>query len=156
MTLKEWWTAHPKSDLGVALVGGALTFAGLDAQAFQSLAEAVTATGGVLLGMAAVVYGLFQQSTSSSVRMVRAAYRTELAANWKAIMFGFIWVCALAMAAMVVFPLAAVVAIPALGFAGTLLLARAARMATLLSLYLTIDKADSLPKLEIRPDIAKR
>lgn len=62
MTLKERWIKHPGSDFLVALLGGGLLALprSLTDDAFFALAPTVAETAGVLLGMGAVVYGLFQ------------------------------------------------------------------------------------------------
>ena len=49
-----------------------------------------------------------------------------------------------------------ILALGLLGVSATFMFIRAARMSWLLRLYLSMDEADSLPKLEVRQDIAER
>mgnify|MGYP000935013473 CR=1 FL=1 len=156
MTIKERWVSRPWWDLLTALAGLGLYLVGMVDSGFYEMCGGVAGTSGVLLGMASVVYSLFQQSSSERVRMLRIAYRDELRKNWTATLAGFVVVSAVALLAIPAWSLSQEAAKLFLGYSTALLIFRSVRMVWLLRLYLKVDSADAVPSLTLRNDIGRR
>lgn len=155
MTIKDKWLEHPRVDAVLGSVGLLAPLIPSSQDILLAAGGAVAATSGVLLGMASVVYGLFQQSTAPRIQTIRALYHRTLRRNWVAILIGFVASCGLSIGGIFVascVPLASAV----VGVSAVFMLARAARMTWLLNLYLHVDEAESNLPASIRQDIASR
>lgn len=151
----DLWLDHPALGWLLGSAGAALALTKLAPTPFYALAPAVASIAGVLLGMTSVVFTLYQQSSSPGVAQAKVRYRSALQANWKAVHVGFIWACGLALGGLMTYEWKRPVALGLLGWGTALMLERSARLVRLLSLYLTIDRFEARPRLEIREDLAE-